>query len=297
MDDEVLLVADHHSWVRSWRGPAITFAEATAERVAAAGVVVLAPDGSDDYQERCRTFFAWKRDGRLGATRLVMGTYVGRHLWSPDVDSLVERWVVHARSEAEVLRSDRLAFVPLCVMPPRRPYPAGDDGYLFMGGRKWREPRVGLDAMVRSGRPGRVITDRAPEGDFPGVSVLRTRIPKDEYKSVLARARLFLVPLKQTAVSHGHVDVVTAITLGKPVLVTRGCSCDDYVEHGVTGLLVEDNSVDAWVDAIEAAWPLADAMAEAALAKAPSHHPPKYADYLWALCSEVLREQRVLGMA
>ncbi len=288
MDDGVLLVADHHSWVRSWRGPAIPFAEVTAERLSTTQLVVLAP-GGDDYAERCQRIFDWKRDGLLAEARLIVGTYVGRHIWTPDNDALVERWVVHARSEAAALKSDRLEFVPLCLMPPRKPFPIGDDGYLFMGGRKWREPRVGLEAMVRSGRPGRVITDMAPEGDFPGISVHRERIPKDDYKAVLARARLFLVPLKMTPVSHGHVDVITAITLGKPVLVTQGCSCDDYVDHGVTGWLVRDNSVQEWVEAIEAAWPLADDMAAAALDRAPGYHPPRYAEYLRTVCEQVLQ--------
>jgi glycosyltransferase involved in cell wall biosynthesis len=287
LTDPFILVAEHHSWLRSWRGPIISFAEADPARLAAYPMVVLAPGGTE-YRAECAKVFEWKRSGALGDTRLVMGTYVGRHVWSPENDALVERWVVHGRSEGQVLKSDRLAFVPLCVMPPRRPFPPGDDGFLFMGGRKWREPLVGLRAMMQSGRPGRVITDIVPEGEFPGIVIQRERIPKDEYKAVLARSRLFLVPLKETPMSHGHVDVVTAITLGKPVLVTAGCSCDDYIEHGVNGLLVRDNSVEAWVEAIAEAWPRADEMAAAALARAPDYVPPRYADYLRAVCEAEL---------
>jgi glycosyltransferase involved in cell wall biosynthesis len=279
MQDDVLVVADHHSWVKSWRGPVMAFEDLTFEALDSYRTVVLAP-GDTKYQEDCRRIFDWKRQGLLAGTRLVLGTYKGRHLWSPENDAVVDRWVVHARSERQVLDSDKLAFAPVCLMPPRTPYPQGDDGYLFMGGRKWRVLDVGLAAMSRSGHPGRVITDLAPEGDFPGVQIQREKIPKADYSAVMARARLILVPLKLTPVSHGHVDVVTAILLGKPVLVTAGCSCDDYVQHGVNGLLVPDNSVEAWEAAIHEAWDRAEEFAAAARAMAPDYVPARYADYL-----------------
>lgn len=275
--EEVLIVAGHHSWVNMWNGPVKAFDEISPELLDRYATVVLAPTVDDS----CDQIFDWKRTGLLDHTRLILGTYHGRHLWSPENDALVHRWVVHARSERQVLNSDKLAFVPLCVMPPRQPYPPGDDGYLFMGGRKWRELDVGLAAISKSGFPGKVITDRAPAGDFPGVEIRREKVPKKEYSDVLSRARLFLVPLKQTPISHGHVDVVTAILIGKPVLVTAGCSCDDYVQHGVNGLLVRDNSVEAWTDAIHEAYEKADDFAAAARELAPLYRTPKYAEYIW----------------
>jgi hypothetical protein len=275
--EEVLIVAGPHSWVSLWDGPVKSFDEISPELFDRYRTVVLAPSGEDS----CQQIFDWKRAGLLNDTRLILGTYHGRHLWSPENDALVDRWVVHGRSERQVLSSEKLVFVPLCVMPPRQPYPPGDDGYLFMGGRKWRELDVGLAAISKSGYPGKVITDRAPPGDFPGVDIRREKVPKKEYSDVLSRARLFLVPLKQTPISHGHVDVVTAILIGKPVLVTAGCSCDDYIQHGVNGLLVRDNSVEAWTDAIHEAYEKADDFAAAARELAPRYRTPKYAEYIW----------------
>lgn len=286
MSNDILVVADHHSWIIAWKGEVKPFEGITPELLARYRTVVLAP-GDNKYQADCKVIFQWKRSGFLDGTRLILGTYKGRYLWSPEADHLVDRWVVHANSEREVLESDRLAFAPVCLVPPRRPYEPGDDGYLFMGGRKWRELGVGLEAMVRSGRPGKVITDLAPEGDFPGVDIRRERIPKDQYSAVLARSRVALIPLKMTPVSHGHVDVVTSIMIGKPVLVTAGCSCDDYVQHGVNGLLVRDNSVEAWTEAIHEAWEKADAMSAAALELAPRYHAWKYADYIRAICASL----------
>lgn len=279
MMEDVLVVADLHNWIAHWHGPIIPFEGVEPATLARYRTVLIAP-GENKYGEDAQTFLDWKRNGLIGETRLVLATYKGRHLWSPENDALAERWVVHARSERLVLDSERLAFVPLCLNPPRKVFRDGDDGFLFMGGRKWREPAVGMAAMVASGKPSRVITDFAPEGDWPGVDILRQKIPKSDYINVLERARAFLVPLRETPISHGHVDVITSILVGTPVLVTAGASCDDYVEHGVNGLLVKDNSVEAWTDAIHEAWEKADAFRAAAQEMAPRYYAPRYAGYL-----------------
>jgi glycosyltransferase involved in cell wall biosynthesis len=281
---DILVLADEQTWLRYWPGVVQPFEDATIELLSKFRTVILAPSDVK-YTRNCLDIIDWKRQLKLEQTRLILGTYKGRHLWARENDHLVDYWVVHARSEQLVLDSDRLVFIPLCVVPPLVNPKPGDDGYIFMGGRKWRELDAGVMAMTRSGKPGRVISDFAPEGDFPGVQILRERVPKPEYSAVLARSRLFLVPLRRTPISHGHVDVVTAILVGKPVLVTAGASCDDYVKHGVNGLLVRDNSVEAWVDAIQEGWERADEFAAAAREMAPRYHAQKYAEYLHELAT------------
>lgn len=286
MRTDLLVIADRQNWLRYWKGPVRPFEEATAELLGAHDTVILAPSDVQ-YTKACLDIIEWKRAGQLPRNKLILGTYKGRHIWSRDNDHLLERWVVHARSEKLVLDSQRLAFVPLCLVPPLNNLKPGDGGYTFMGGRKWRELDVGALAMSRSGYPGRIISDFAPEGDFPGVEIRKEKIPKPEYSTVMERSRLVLVPLRSTPISHGHVDVITAILLGKPVLVTAGASCDDYVEHGVNGLLVKDNSVDAWVDAIREGWKRAEEFGAAAREMAPRYFAQKYADYLYELAITV----------
>lgn len=279
----------------SWPGPVMDFAAATPEILAAHRTVLLAPGdvrflkalrtGSQPVQ--CEVILGWKRAGLLPATRLILATYKGRHLWTPGNDALVERWVVHARSERLVLDSERLAFVPLCLDPPDPPPPPGDDGYVFMGGRKWRVLDVGLAAMARAGFPGQVITDFAPEGKWAGVTVRREKIPAPDYLGVMARARVVLVPLRETPISHGHVEVVNAILHGRPLLVTAGASCDDYVEHGVNGLLVQGNSVEAWTEALREAWERAEAFGTAARERAAQYSTPRYAEHLRELVASL----------
>jgi hypothetical protein len=279
MTDNVLVVADKQGWLNFWEGPILPFEEISAQGLASYGTVVIAME-DNKYRESCRTIFAWKRSGLLDGTRLIFGTYKGRHLWSPENDTVVDRWVVHARSERQLLDSDKLVFVPLCLMPPRKTLEPGDEGYVFMGGRKWRELGVGLAAMGRSDLPGRVISDFAPQEQYSNIQIDREVVPKRDYINVMASARIVLVPLKQTPFSHGHVDVVTATMVGRPLIVTAGCSCDDYVEHGVNGLLVPDNSVEAWTDAIHEGYEKADVFAAAAREMAPRYFAARYAEYI-----------------
>ncbi len=282
----VLVVGGRLPAFDPWCPATCSFPELTPERAAAHDVVVLMPtDGDSD--EACERVFGWKRGGRLGDTKLMLGTYRGRHLWSPENDRVVDRWAVHARSEALVLESDNLAFVPFCqgLAPPAGP-PTGDDGYVFLGGRKWRDFPLGLAAMQRSGLPGKVISDLVPDGDYPGLEVRRERIPKDEYFAVLGRARIVILPLLPVPISHGHVEVVGAITAGRPVVVTACASCDDYVEHGVNGLLVQENSVEAWLEAIAEADRRAEEFAEAARAMAPRYYSHRYGGYVRRMVEE-----------
>jgi hypothetical protein len=285
MEKGVLVVTDRPAILGKWRPAVRSFDGLAPEALAAYETVVLAPHSEADDQ-LCEAAIEWKRSGILGGTRLMLGTYRGRHLWSPQNDMSVERWAVHARSECVVLTSEKLAFVPLCLGPSEADAQVIDEGYLFMGGRKWRDFDAGFAAMAASGLPSKVITDLAPEFSSPNVDVRKERIPKPEYMDVMRRARLVLVPLQQMPISHGHVEVVAAIVAGKPVLVTACCSCDDYIEHGVNGLLVADNSPEAWAQAITEGYERADELAAGARKLAPKYYAERYGDYLRAMVAD-----------
>jgi hypothetical protein len=283
---DILIVGDRLPDFKDWAPATCHFSEITPAKLSSYTTIVLMPNSAED-DALCEQVFGWKRGGHVGAARLMLGTYRGRHLWSPDNDQVVERWAVHARSECLVLESEKLAFVPFCQgIPPDTIEPPRDDGYLFLGGRKWRDFDLGLAAMQRSGLPGKVISDLVPAGSYPELDVRRERVPKDEYMAVVRRARVVLVPLKRIPISHGHVEVVGAIVAGRPVVVTACASCDDYVEHGVNGLLVQDNTIGGWLAAIREANERADELACGARRLAPRYHAHRYGDYLRKMIEE-----------
>lgn len=281
--DDVVVVAEGSSW-SGWDGPVVRFSDVSREDLARRRMALLVV--GNDSVAACNEILQWKREELLGELKLIFATYKGRHFWSPENEQIVHRWVVHARSEREVLGSSKLVFVPLCRGQPDSLPEPGDDGYLFMGGRKWREFDLGVRAISRSGIPGLVVSDFAPEGRFPGVEIMRERVSYERYLALIARARVVLAPLKWLPISHGHTDAVVAILSGKPLIVTAGASCDDYVEHGVNGLLVRHNSVEAWVDAIHEACEKADAFAAAAREMASRYRQSQYAGYIRAIVND-----------
>lgn len=255
-----MLIADVENTpaLKFWQDHILSFEDVTLERLRCEPLIALGP-GNAKYLDDCRRILQHKRDGQLPDTKIAMVTYKGRHLWSPETDRLVEAWVVHASSEAEVLKSDRLCFVPLCLNKPKF---GPDEGYAFLGGRKFREFDVAAKALSELGIPAVLISDYAPQEDYPGVEMVRTAIPKRDYVDRMSRARLVLVPLQKRPESHGHVDVVTAIRLGKPIVATKNASCDEYIIDRKTGVLVDSNSLEDWKDAIRFAWQSANELSQ-----------------------------------
>lgn len=65
-----------------------------------------------------------------------------------------------------------------------------------------------------------------------------------------ARASIVAVALRPTRQGSGLTVILEAMASGRPVIVTDNPGLDDYVEDGVTGLLVPAGSPEAMADAI-----------------------------------------------
>lgn len=65
-----------------------------------------------------------------------------------------------------------------------------------------------------------------------------------------ARASIVAVALKPTRQGSGLTVILEAMASGRPVVVTDNPGLSDYVEHGVTGLLVPPGSPEAMANAI-----------------------------------------------
>ncbi len=82
-----------------------------------------------------------------------------------------------------------------------------------------------------------------------GVELLRNCFGRHYLLQVL-RADIVAVPLRVTDISAGQMVVIQAMALGKPVIVTSTPTIGDYLEDGVTALLVPRGDVAATEAAI-----------------------------------------------
>ncbi len=173
-------------------------------------------------------------------------------LWRAKVR--LQRWAmatvdvmcVSARREIE-LYAKRLrrplagfTFVPWhtnILEPSAIPAPAG---HIFAAGRTGRDWKTFAAAVKNIAVPVVAICGRdgaAAMGSAPRARVL-VDVPYEQYRGELAAARVVVVPLEPHVYSSGQVVVLEAMALGKPVVATRVLGTEDYIRHGVDGLLV-----------------------------------------------------------
>lgn len=116
-----------------------------------------------------------------------------------------------------------------------------------------------------------------------GRATVRSDLPEDQVRALLARAAVSVLPMRESGVSQGQIRLKDAIDAGAPVVASRTRSLEGYVEPGVTALLVEPGDAPALRHAIETL--LADPRRRARLAEAAADRARAWTwpDYLAAI--------------
>lgn len=73
---------------------------------------------------------------------------------------------------------------------------------------------------------------------------VRHDIPIDHLRTLYQEASLQIIPLLNTRFSSGQTVLLENMALGKAVVVSRTAATSDYVEDGVTALVIEANDVE-----------------------------------------------------
>jgi glycosyltransferase involved in cell wall biosynthesis len=110
--------------------------------------------------------------------------------------------------------------------------------------------KLQLPTIVASGK-------RALEGlVIPNNVKAPLGISKADCLRLAQEARINIVPLlpKSDVTVAGLVTIVEAMHMGRVVIASRCMGAEDYIKHGETGILVEPESVDDLVQAIEILW-------------------------------------------
>ncbi|GMA38731.1 hypothetical protein GCM10025883_07760 [Mobilicoccus caccae] len=130
---------------------------------------------------------------------------------------------------------DRVVFTPFpATIEPDVPTSTGD--YLFAGGNSMRDYALLAEAVRGTGVRCRVASTWEPEETSEEIEV--GTVPHEEFVDLLAGCRASVVPLERTVRSAGQQSYLNAMMLGKPVIVTEAPGVHDYIEDGVTGVVV-----------------------------------------------------------
>jgi glycosyltransferase involved in cell wall biosynthesis len=76
----------------------------------------------------------------------------------------------------------------------------------------------------------------------------------EELQDYLYESQFCVVPLQPIAHSSGETSLLHAMSFGKAVVATRSPGTETYIQHGLTGLLVEPGDVQAMRQAILDLW-------------------------------------------
>lgn len=122
--------------------------------------------------------------------------------------------------------------------------------YIFCGGSNMRDHKSFLEAIRDLPVRSVLVTDRFLPYSVPSNCEVFGRLPLDEYVNIMAGSLFIIVPLLSSKLPHGHCDISSALSLGKPVITTRGASADSYIEEGKNGFFVNAGDVAGYRKAI-----------------------------------------------
>lgn len=166
----------------------------------------------------------------------------------------IDRFICFSREECSYYASlfgvdlNKFVYVPLGREVPEM-QGMGDDGYVFATGRSNRDYDFFVEVLKNTYYKCIIACDSYQNpGEAANVTVLND-CHGDDMLKLMARCHCVAIPLKDLRISSGQLVAIQAMAMGKPVVCTSSDGIKDYVQNGVTGMLV-DNDKESWLAAI-----------------------------------------------
>jgi glycosyltransferase involved in cell wall biosynthesis len=183
-----------------------------------------------------------------------------RRAWMRFCLRTVDRCIVWASVECERysraygMPREKFLYVPHHHTLKRYVFEVGDEGYVFTGGNADRDYGLFFSAVRDLPAPCVLATNRPRllAGLVVPPNVRVVSVSPAEFRQLMARARLVVMPMRATLLhAGGQQTVLNAMVMGKPVVLTDPEGGSDYIENGKTGLLVPYGDARALREAIQ----------------------------------------------
>lgn len=195
----------------------------------------------------------------------------------------IDRFVVHTRREREIysqwlnLPIERFEFVPYQSSPISIDFEEEmDHPFIASLGSAHRDFPTLFQAVERLNIPTIVASGKSALAGLQVPDNVQTPlgIDRSECFRLAQQGRINIVPLKprEGITAAGQVTIVEAMFMGRPLIATRCNGVEDYIIHGETGWLVEPNSTESMLEAIDTLWN------DAALRQRLGQNAQRYAD-------------------
>lgn len=130
------------------------------------------------------------------------------------------------------------------------PVEVGD--YIYSAGSAHRDWPTLIRALARLPYKAIISTGAAleiPPEAKDRIQLLPMQSPEDG-RRLMSGARLVVISMAETELPAGPLVLLDAMAMGKPVVATRVNGTRDYVDHGKTGLLIDNGNADQMESAI-----------------------------------------------
>lgn len=177
--------------------------------------------------------------------------------------SQVDRFIVHSNGERQILSEwlripiEKFDFVHLQMGHIKiEEKEEMDEPFILAMGSAHRDYETLFQAVGELGtrtivvaNPHRINSLKVPEN-----VQIRSGLSHQECRILAQKARISIVPLKDTATAVGQVTIVEAMTMARPVIATHCIGSTDYINNMETGVLVPPYSAEGLQDAISTLW-------------------------------------------
>jgi hypothetical protein len=248
-------VTDRNEWIQFWQQTN----QAMAERQG--GVITVFPQ---------LAALAGLRKRFSGKSFPVLSWWLNTYAYSGLKGSLaraslepIDKFVVHTRCEIDYysqwlgLPKERFEFVPLQKPEYARLGEEDQENpFIFATGSGNRDygtffkavEKLNLKTLVAPGR-------HAVAGlNIPSQVELRFEITKPEIIKAAQSARINVIPMTTDGPTGGTVTIVESMRMGCAIIATRRSGVEDYLEDGVTALLVDPYSETQMTEALDRLW-------------------------------------------
>lgn len=175
----------------------------------------------------------------------------------------VDRFIVHARSEIEnyadwlAIPKEKFLFMPLQRGRVGEVEPSSiQRPYIVSMGSANRDYETLVEAVRGSGIKTVIISKQSVLTRLPDDPdlVKLSDLTQDECNSILGGSEMNVVPIRSTQTAAGQVTFITSMRMGIPTVATRCVGTVDYIDDGLTGLLVPPEDSGALRRAIFSLW-------------------------------------------
>jgi len=144
------------------------------------------------------------------------------------------------------LTEDKFMFIPLCVDPKLMEIKGKKHNFIIAAGKTLRDYKTLVKAVEALEIKLIIISDKKSIENVKiskNVKVL-IDVPYWRYIQLMARSKFVVIPLEDRLISTGQSVALSAMALGKAVIITKTKGTIDYFVDNFNGLLVEPRNVE-----------------------------------------------------